>query len=209
MSSLIRDGRPIAELRDFAQARGDLLIADQGIQKLRSLLFSMEDVYRKVLLEEAALDSEGDGGEFAVVVSHEADEDAAADDVGVGALPRATILVVEDEETTRFLLDQILAQAGYRVVTAADGGEALLRLGAGSVDLVLSDIHMPNLDGLKLLEILNQHRMDVPVLLLTGEPSPDVEARGLEMGVAAYMRKPIQRDKLLGQIAEALGESPA
>jgi len=124
----------------------------------------------------------------------------------VPLMTQQSILVVEDEEGTRFLLDQILSTAGYRVVQASDGGEALLKLGGESVDLILSDIHMPNLDGLRLLEILNQHGIGTPVILLTGEPSPDVEARGREMGVAAYLRKPVQRGVLLERIEEILGE---
>ena len=224
MSKLIRDGRPIAELREFAQARGDLLVGDHAIRKVREHLFPVKDVYREVLLEEGALSTGGelperDGGAAAAVDAPGGD-DISADALDVGSLSvdgldeggdqallgQTTILVVEDEESTRFLVDQILAQAGYKVLVASDGAEALLMLGTGLVDLVLSDIHMPNLDGLKLLEILKQHDIDTPVILLTGEPSPHVEARGREMGVADYLRKPVQRDILLERIWAALGE---
>ncbi|MFH1766296.1 MAG: ATPase, T2SS/T4P/T4SS family [Gemmatimonadota bacterium] len=206
MSELIRDGRPIAELRDFARARGDLMVGDHGIQKIRELIFPVEDVYRQVLLEESALVFEGDSelrGTDRLSLEAEGDDDHGADGP---LMAQRSILVVEDEEGTRFLLDQILSKAGYQVVQASDVGEALLKLGAESVDLILSDIHMPNLDGLKLLEILHQHGIDTPVILLTGEPSPDVEARGREMGAADYLRKPIQRDVLLDRIGGVLGE---
>jgi len=206
MTDLIRNGQPIAELREFAEARGDLLIGDQGIQKIRDLTFPVEDVYREVLLEESVLFSEeadapteADSPDLVPLAGFGIDDEA-----DVPLMVQSSVLVVEDEEGTRFLLDQILSKAGYRVEQAADGGEALLRLGAGSIDLILSDIHMPNLDGLKLLEILNQHDIDTPVVFLTGEPSPDVEARGREMGVADYLRKPIQRDVLLECIEKAL-----
>lgn len=209
MSGLIRDGRPIAELRDLAHARGDLLTSDHGIRKIRELTFPVRDVYRQVLLEESALVfEEVEELEGADILSPEAKAHGEEIDDGadVPAMTQRSILVVEDEEGTRFLLDQILSTAGYRVVQASDGGEALLKLGGESVDLILSDIHMPNLDGLRLLEILNQHGIGTPVILLTGEPSPDVEARGREMGVAAYLRKPVQRDVLLERIEEILGE---
>ncbi len=197
MTELIRDGRPIAELRDFAQARGDLLIGDQGIRKIRDLIFPVEDVYREVLLEESVLAVED--GDDTSEPGPETNEGVGSEDGDtiVPLMAQLCVLVVEDEEGTRFLLDQILSKAGYKVVQAADGGEALLKLGAGSIDLVLSDIHMPNLDGLRLLEILNQHDIDTPVVFLTGEPSPGIEARGREMGVADYLRKPIQRDVVL------------
>ncbi len=211
MSQLIRDGRPIAELREFAQARGDLLISDHGIQKIRELSVTVQDVYRQVLLEEGALVFEKADeltGTDLLSLEVERTEEEIDGGADVPLMAQKSVLLVEDEEGTRFLLDQILSKAGYRVVLAADGGEALLRLGPDSVDLILSDIHMPNLDGLKLLEILHQHGIDTPVILLTGEPSPDVEARGREMGVAEYLRKPVQRDVLLDRIGEVLGEPP-
>jgi type II secretory ATPase GspE/PulE/Tfp pilus assembly ATPase PilB-like protein len=209
MAKLISEGRPIAEIRDFAQVRGDLLVGDHAMDKVRDLTFSVEDVYRGVLLEEVALvfePGEGEDGQGPPVdgeVASKAEGSAEAETEPI-LTAQATILVVEDEEGTRFLLDQLLSKAGYRVIRASDGGEALLKLGAEAIDLILSDIYMPNLDGLKLLEILNQHEMDIPVVLLTGEPSPGVEARGREMGVAAYLRKPVQRDVLLESIEEIL-----
>jgi type II secretory ATPase GspE/PulE/Tfp pilus assembly ATPase PilB-like protein len=213
MAEVIGTGRPIAEIREYAEARGDLLIGAHAIQKIRDLKFPVTDVYREVLLEEAVLFAEDPLGES------EAEEQRRPLDVSAETseesneqtyvslmtqLTQSCILVAEDEEGTLFLLDQILSQAGYKVIQAKDGGEALLKLGAGSVDLILSDIHMPNLDGLKLLEILQQNNIDTPVVFLTGEPSPDVEARGREMGVADYLRKPIQRDVLLESIEKAL-----
>jgi type IV pilus assembly protein PilB len=204
MSELIRNGHPIAELREYAEARGDLLIGYQGIRKVRGLTFPVQDVYREVLLEESIFFSGGATPERQPDVTFETALETDVD-AGVPLMIQSSILVVEDEESTRFLLEQILSQAGYRVVQAAEGAKALLKLGGESIDLILSDIHMPNLDGLKLLEILNQHGIDTPVVFLTGEPSPDVEARGREMGVADYLRKPIQRDVLLECIEKALG----
>ena len=206
MTDLIREGRPISELREYAQARGDILLGDQAIQKIRDLTFPVKNVYREVLLEESALSSEMSEGEEETRLPDlvALTGTRVGEETDVPLMNQSSVLVVEDEEGTRFLLDQILSKAGYKVIQADDGGEALLKLGAGSIDLILSDIHMPNLDGLKLLEILNQHDIDTPVVFLTGEPSPDVEARGREMGVADYLRKPIQRDVLLDCIEKAL-----
>lgn len=66
---------------------------------------------------------------------------------------------------------------------------------------------MPSLDGLKLLEIVHEHRIGAPVLLLTAEPSPEVEARCLETCAVDYLRKPIEKPVLLARIRRALGES--
>jgi len=209
MSELIRDGRPIEELRDFAQASGDLLVSDHGIRKIRELTFPVQDVHRQVLSEESALVFEEAGelsGTDLLSLEAEANHEEIDEGADVQLMTQRSILLVEDEEETRFLLDQILSKAGYRVVLASDGGEALLKLGPEWVDLILSDIYMPNLDGFKLLEILNQHGVGTPVILLTGDPSPDVEARGREMGAADYLRKPIQKDVLLGRIGKVLGK---
>jgi general secretion pathway protein E len=214
MAELIGEGRPISEIREYAEARGDLLMGAHAIRKIRELKFPVKDVYREVLLEESMLFAEEPGEELGEEPAWLSDEvlagtsAAAGEETDVLLMTQSSILVVEDEETTLVLLDQILSKAGYKVIQAKDGGEALLKLGGGSVDLILSDIHMPNLDGLKLLEILHQNDIDTPVVLLTGEPSPDVEARGREMGAVDYLRKPIQRDVLLESIEKVLGIFP-
>jgi type II secretory ATPase GspE/PulE/Tfp pilus assembly ATPase PilB-like protein/CheY-like chemotaxis protein len=207
MAALIREDKPISEIRAFARERGDILIADHAIEKIREFAFPVQDVYREVLLEErgtgqAVTEEMGVGGGPGA---------GEAADVKAGAGPaalmeQASILVVEDDQDTRELLDRLLSRAGYRVIQASDGGEALLKLGREAMDLILSDIHMPSLDGLKLLEIAQLHGLEVPIILLTAEPSPEAEARGREMGAADYLRKPIKKDLLLESIRKALNE---
>jgi type IV pilus assembly protein PilB len=228
MADLIREDRPIGELREHAKARGDLLLGDHVLQMVRNHTITVEDAHRSVLLEEGGFtpsgaeeSAEGDPppatGETglepgAVPGSPDATEPGLAAPVEGVVQPLArerTILVVEDEEGTLFLIEQILAKAGYQVVTASDGAEALLLIGTRPISLILSDIHMPNLDGLKLLEILAQHDIRTPVVFLTAEPSPEIEARGREMGVADYLRKPVQRDRLLESILNVLGKDEA
>ena len=208
MAEKMAEGKAGVECREILRRRGGQLMGDHAIQRIRDHVFPVEDAYREVLLEELTplrgevfTDEEEEGW---VPVS-ESDETRDRPAVTLGE-PR-TVLVVDDDESTRVLLDRILSVAGFRVIQASDGGEALLKLGRGSVDLILSDIHMPSLDGLKLLEILHLHRIDAPVLLLTAEPSPDVEARCLEMGALDYLRKPIEKSVLLARIRKALGES--
>ena len=90
------------------------------------------------------------------------------------------------------------------MTTAEDGVAALMKLGSDSFDLILSDINMPNLDGLKLLELLGQKGMETPVVFLTGETEAETEIRGLELGAADYVKKPIQRDVVLMRINRVL-----
>jgi type II secretory ATPase GspE/PulE/Tfp pilus assembly ATPase PilB-like protein/CheY-like chemotaxis protein len=209
MAAMIRDDKPISEIRDFSRERGDLLVSDHGIEKIRELVLPVQDVYREVLLEErGALLEEMEGEEDADAIPLAGEwPEAAAGPVPTVLMDQDSILVVDDDEDTRDLLDRILSRAGYRVIQASDGGEALLKLGCESMDLILSDIHMPSLDGLKLLEIANQHGLHVPIILLTAEPSQEAEARGREMGAADYLRKPIKKDLLLESIRDALDEA--
>ncbi|HEY5609639.1 MAG TPA: response regulator, partial [Thermoanaerobaculia bacterium] len=119
----------------------------------------------------------------------------------------STILVVEDEPVTRALLEGYLKNAGYGVHLAEDGAEALLRLGQQKYDIVVSDINMPNLGGLKLLEIMSQKGIETPAVFVTALPDEDLEVKGFELGAADFIRKPIRKDVLLLRIRNVLRQN--
>ncbi|HVT02428.1 MAG TPA: response regulator [Thermoanaerobaculia bacterium] len=121
----------------------------------------------------------------------------------------ASILVVEDDAVTRALLQDFLRADGYQVTLAIDGTEALLHLGKGHFDAVLSDIHMPNLDGLKLLEIMGEQNITSPAIFLTALSDDELEVRGFELGAADYIRKPVRRDILLHRVRNAVRRNSA
>jgi CheY-like chemotaxis protein len=116
----------------------------------------------------------------------------------------ATILVVEDEIVTQRLMRKILEERGYEVVVAADGVEALMTLSNMKFDLIVCDINMPNMDGFKLLEFLNQKDILIPVIFVTVREDVEDEIKGLALGAKDYIRKPINRDLLLLRIRKAL-----
>ena len=116
----------------------------------------------------------------------------------------ATILVVEDEIVTQRLTRKILEERGYEVIVAADGVEALMTLGKMNFDLIVCDINMPNMDGFKLLEFLNQKNILIPVIFVTIREDVEDEIKGLALGAKDYIRKPINRDLLLLRIRKAL-----
>jgi len=120
---------------------------------------------------------------------------------------RAAVLVVEDEPVTRALLEAFLGSAGYRVEAVVDGGDALLRVSRERFDLIVSDIAMPLLDGMTLLEILARNRITTPVIFVTAQPGDELEVRGLQLGAVDYLRKPVQKDVLLARVQRALARS--
>ncbi|MDP3462368.1 MAG: response regulator, partial [Bacteroidales bacterium] len=74
------------------------------------------------------------------------------------------------------------------------------QIAKGKFDVILSDIAMPNFDGYQMLEYIREKNINIPVIFLSGHTSPEDEARGLSLGAADYIRKPIDRNLLLARI---------
>ncbi len=117
------------------------------------------------------------------------------------------ILLVEDDLVSAALIEGFLTEAGYDVVTVKDGGDALIELGRRGFDLLILDINIPTLSGMKVFEIMVQKRIETPALFITGMTGTEVETQSLEMGAAGFLRKPISRDVLLGKIHGILSRS--
>ncbi len=117
---------------------------------------------------------------------------------------RPAVLVVEDDRVTRTILERFLTDAGYDVAVADNGADALLQIGARRFDVIVSDISMPTLDGLQLLEVLRERRIPTPAIFITAVAGSEVEIRGLQLGAADFLRKPIQKDVLLARIKNVL-----
>jgi len=114
------------------------------------------------------------------------------------------ILVVEDDAVSAALIDGFLSEAGYEAICVGDGADALLELGRRQFDLLLLDMNIPTLDGLRLFEIMIQKGIDTPAIFVTGSASPESEARSLELGAADFLRKPIRKEALLPRIRTVL-----
>lgn len=122
---------------------------------------------------------------------------------------RRTVLIVDDLEANRVLLERSLASAGYRTICAVDGATALARLGSEPVDIVLLDWMMPGLSGLDTLRAIRQnHTQDsLPVIMCTavGEDHNIVEA--IESGANDYVVKPVSLPVLRARMATHLSRS--
>ena len=125
----------------------------------------------------------------------------------------ATVLVVEDSPTMRQLLTYALMRLGdIEVLEAEDGLNALRKLAArtGPVELVITDINMPNLDGLKLIARLraDDATRDVPIVVITTDSGEGDRERAMKLGATSYIEKPLQAPKVLEVARRLLGREP-
>lgn len=118
-----------------------------------------------------------------------------------------TILVVDDELSMREFLKILLEKEGYRMLTAADGREALDLAEQNSVDLVVSDIRMPGMSGLELLATLKEKDPELPVIMITAFASPDDAVTAMKNGAFDYITKPFNVDEIKSVIYSATAQS--
>ncbi len=117
-------------------------------------------------------------------------------------------LVVEDSPMMRQLLVFALARIEkLKVTEAEDGVDGLRKLAGGTFDMVITDINMPIMDGLKLVKRIRtdeKHR-DVPIIIITTEGSTEDRQRAMALGANAYVTKPIQAPQVIAKVKELLG----
>ncbi len=101
----------------------------------------------------------------------------------------AHILLVDDDPMLRRATARALAACGFRVSQAENGSEALQMVGSGNIDAIVTDIHMPEMDGLSFLKAVRQQDSDIPVVLMTGEPSLESAISAVEHGATQYLLK--------------------
>jgi two-component system, NtrC family, response regulator AtoC len=114
------------------------------------------------------------------------------------------LLVVDDEEGVREMLTMLLARHGFAVAAAADGKEALARLRQGDIDLVLTDLRMPELDGIGLLRQLQEMKLPVTVIVMSAFVDIEAAIDALKAGAVDYVSKPFKSDEVLLKIRMAV-----
>lgn len=107
-------------------------------------------------------------------------------------IDNATILVVDDEEMLRNLLRKILVKEGYRVLTSSSAPEALEKLSSESIDLVISDVQMPEMDGFELLKALKKDYPQIGVIVMTAYGDAYTVRDALLLGADEYITKPFK-----------------
>jgi two-component system, OmpR family, alkaline phosphatase synthesis response regulator PhoP len=114
------------------------------------------------------------------------------------------ILVVDDEKVITSALSVLLSGAGYKVIVAHSGEEAIDQLSMKEPDLIVLDIMMPGLDGYEVCRQVRQQREYTPILMLTAKDESWEKVTGLELGADVYMTKPFEPGELLAQVKALL-----
>ncbi len=117
------------------------------------------------------------------------------------------ILVVDDEPGMRAMLSYVLTSKGFQVMTACDGVDALSKLGQNSCHIVISDIKMPNMDGLTLLQEIKKKNKNIQVVLVTGYGTSEDQQTAMKDGAFDFLRKPFHIDQIeaiLGRVLTTL-----
>ena len=106
------------------------------------------------------------------------------------------ILVVDDEENTRLALTRLLAREGYDVKTASNGSEALNQIRIQPVELIITDLNMPVMNGLSFLRELNREQPSSNVIMITAYGEVESYLEALNLGAFEYLNKPVKLDEL-------------
>ena len=119
----------------------------------------------------------------------------------------ARILTVDDSRSFRMLIGHSLKEAGYDVVEAADGEEGLAKLEREEVDLVITDLNMPGIDGIEFIRRLraSESGSDLPVILLTTEEGDELIDEAESAGATGWIVKPFEEEMLLSVVGQLIG----
>ncbi len=117
------------------------------------------------------------------------------------------VLIVDDELNMRLVLAAMLKKEGYAITAAADGREALQILKSSKMDVVVTDLKMPNLDGMGLLHCITEQYPEVPVIMITAHGTVATAVEALKKGALDYITKPFELDDLKNIIAKAIRTS--
>lgn len=114
------------------------------------------------------------------------------------------VLVIDDEEVVHASLKRILGRLGLEVVGVLSAQDGIARLSAERYDLLITDLMMPKMSGLEMLEELQEREIHLPILMITGYPTIRTAIRAMRLGAVDYVAKPFRRKELLGPVKRAL-----
>jgi two-component system, chemotaxis family, chemotaxis protein CheY len=118
-----------------------------------------------------------------------------------------TILAVDDSSSIRQMVSFVLSTAGYSVIEAEDGEDALTKAGGAEINMVITDLHMPRLDGIGLIHRLRAMASFkfTPIIMLTTESQEGKKLQGREAGATGWIVKPFKPEQLLAVVKKVIG----
>lgn len=121
---------------------------------------------------------------------------------GIAAMP--TILVLEDDDPIRNRFVKALKREDYAVIEGSDGKDGLEQIDQNKIDIVITDLRMPNLDGLPFIKQALENNNDYEIIVVTGYGDEDIAIEALRLGVCSYLRKPFNIEELLLEVEKAI-----
>ena len=124
-------------------------------------------------------------------------------------MPGKKILIIDDSETLRAILIFVLEEAGYKVLVGIDGIDAQKHLNNQTIDLIITDLHMPNLDGIGFIKVVRSHPFyaNTPILFLTTDTLQNKKDEAKEAGATGWVIKPFDEEKLLAAVSKVIKRS--
>jgi CheY-like chemotaxis protein len=119
------------------------------------------------------------------------------------------ILVIDDSLFARLNICDILKEGGHETVEAENGNEGLKKVIDENPDCALTDLLMPEMDGIAFLKVLREKGLNLPVIVLSADIQETKRKQCLELGAAGFISKPLQKDEILGMIARILNHKGA
>ena len=119
-------------------------------------------------------------------------------------MSKGRILVVDDEDIVRTSCSRTLSPEGYEVMLAKNGVEGLKMASEERFDLVLTDLKMPDMDGIEVLRIIKEKWPETAVIIVTGYQTVDTAVKAIKLGAYDYIEKPFTPDSLISAVAEAM-----
>lgn len=119
-------------------------------------------------------------------------------------MSKGKILVVDDEDIVRTSCSRTLSPEGYEIRLAKNGAEGLMMASEERFDLVLTDLKMPDMDGIEVLRIIKEKWPETAVIIVTGYQTVDTAVKAIKLGAYDYIEKPFTPDALISAVAEAL-----
>lgn len=112
------------------------------------------------------------------------------------------VMAVDDSATVRQVLQMTLEGAGYEVIEAVDGCDALNKLGSAAIDMMVTDLNMPNMDGIELIKNVRRNPgcRFMPIIMLTTESQPEKKQEGKAAGASGWIVKPFKPEQLLAVV---------